>query len=83
MLFEFPFHGFYFLLPLEFFLAKGFTGLQLIILHPDSEEGSAFPAPIRSLIARVSQRKTTVGIALGTFDFDYHNLNLTIAYVTG
>jgi hypothetical protein len=49
-LFEFGFQGFYFLLLVEFPLAKGFTGHKMVILHSDSKELPTLPAPIWPLI---------------------------------
>jgi hypothetical protein len=81
--FEFVFQGFNLLLSVEFLLAEGFTGLELVILHFDGEELPAFPASVRTLIAWLSQGKTALGGTLGTFDFDYHDLTSLLLNLSG
>jgi len=63
------------LLFLEFLLAEGFAGLQLIVLHFNGEELSAFPASVRTLVEWVGQRQATLGFTFGTFNFNYHSFD--------
>jgi len=49
--FELGFQGFNFLLSVKFLLAEGFAGLKLVILQPNGEELSTFPASVGTLIA--------------------------------
>ncbi len=72
VLFKLSFQGFYFQLSVKFLLAKGFAGLELVILHPDNETLSTFPAPVRALIAGVNQGETTLSVAFRTYYLGYH-----------